>query len=35
MINTSYNWYKSLTDAMFSINNKIYQLIKFIDTPKK
>ena len=34
MINTSYNWYKPLTDAMSSINNKIYQLLKFIDRPK-
>ena len=35
MINTNYNWYQPLTDAMSSINNKIYQLIKFIDNPKK
>jgi hypothetical protein len=35
MINTNYKWYQPLTDAMSSINNKIYQLIKFIDNPKK
>jgi hypothetical protein len=35
MINTNYNWYKPLTDAMSSINNKIYQIIQFIDSQKK